>query len=131
VYGESRAWCEAWTGDWWPSDPTNAVAVGERHLPVARGRGYRDVPPLKGIVSGAPSTTPVVSVELTRHLSEHGVSCVRCCCQGSLGAQCSGPQVLVKVERPQRSEDERHPLCQPLCGKFFCLGGFASLQGAV
>jgi hypothetical protein len=24
-----------------------------------------------------------------------------------LGAQCSGPQVLVKVERPQRSEDER------------------------
>jgi hypothetical protein len=34
---------------------------------VARGRDYRDVTPLKGIVSGAPSTTPVVSVELTRH----------------------------------------------------------------
>ena len=32
-----------------------------------RGRDYRDVSPLKGIVSGAPSTTPAVSVELTRH----------------------------------------------------------------
>ena len=36
-----------------------------------------------------------------------GVSCVRPGCQGPLGAQCSGPQALVKVERPQRSEDER------------------------
>jgi hypothetical protein len=41
------------------------------------------------------------------------VSCVRPCCQGPLGGECAGPQVLVKVERPQRSEDERHPLCQP------------------
>ena len=67
VHGESHAWCEAWTGDWRPFDPTNAVAVGERHVLVARGRDYRDVPPLKGIFSGAPSTTPAVSVELTRH----------------------------------------------------------------
>src|SRR5215207_1745433 len=47
-----------------------------------------------------------------------GVSCVSPCCQGPLGAHCSGPQALVKVERPQRSEDVRHPLCQPLGGKF-------------
>jgi transglutaminase-like putative cysteine protease len=67
IHGESHAWCEAWTGDWWPFDPTNAVAVGERRVLVARGRYYRDVPPLKGIASGAPSTTPAVSVELTRH----------------------------------------------------------------
>ena len=39
--------------------------------------------------------------------SATGVSCVSPCCQGPLGAQCSGPQALVKVERPQRSEDER------------------------
>jgi hypothetical protein len=32
---------------------------------------------------------------------------VRAGCQGPLAASCSGPQVLVKVERPQRSEDER------------------------
>jgi transglutaminase-like putative cysteine protease len=67
VHGESHAWCEAWIGDWWPFDPTNAVAVGQRHVLVARGRAYRDVPPLKGIFSGAPPTTPAVSVELTRH----------------------------------------------------------------
>jgi transglutaminase-like putative cysteine protease len=67
VHGESHAWCEAWTGAWRPLDPTNAVAVGERHVLVARGRDYRDVSPLKGIFSGAPSTTPAVSVELTRH----------------------------------------------------------------
>jgi transglutaminase-like putative cysteine protease len=67
VHGESHAWCEAWIGGWWPFDPTNAVAVGERHVLVARGRDYGDVPPLKGIFSGAPSTTPAVSVELTRY----------------------------------------------------------------
>jgi transglutaminase-like putative cysteine protease len=67
VHGESHAWCEAWTGGWWPFDPTNAVAVAERHVLVARGRDYGDVPPLKGIFSGTLSTTPVVSVELTRH----------------------------------------------------------------
>jgi transglutaminase-like putative cysteine protease len=66
VHGESHAWCEAWIDDWWPFDPTNTVAVGERHVLVARGRDYSDVPPLKGIISGAPSTTPAVSVELTR-----------------------------------------------------------------
>lgn len=67
MHGESHAWCEAWTGAWQPLDPTNAVAVGERHVLVARGRDYRDLAPLKGIFSGAPSTTPAVSVVLTRH----------------------------------------------------------------
>lgn len=66
VHGESHAWCEAWTGTWHPFDPTNAVPVGQRHVLVARGRDYSDVPPLKGIFSGASGTTPAVSVELTR-----------------------------------------------------------------
>jgi transglutaminase-like putative cysteine protease len=67
VRGESHAWCEAWVGGWRPFDPTNGIAVSERHVLVARGRDYRDVTPLKGIITGAPSTQPVVSVELTRH----------------------------------------------------------------
>jgi transglutaminase-like putative cysteine protease len=66
VAGESHAWVEAWTGEWRPVDPTNAVHVGERHVMVARGRDYRDVTPLKGVYSGAPSSTPTVVVELTR-----------------------------------------------------------------
>ena len=67
MHGESHAWSEAWIGEWQPFDPTNAVAVGERHVLVARGRDYRDVAPLTGIISGAPAATPAVSVELTRH----------------------------------------------------------------
>jgi len=66
VHGESHAWAEAWTGGWQPFDPTNDVPVAERHVLVARGRDYRDVTPLKGIISGAPSATPDVLVELTR-----------------------------------------------------------------
>jgi transglutaminase-like putative cysteine protease len=66
VHGESHAWCEAWIGGWQPFDPTNGIDVGERHVLVARGRDYRDVTPLKGIITGAPAAEPVVSVELTR-----------------------------------------------------------------
>ena len=51
VAGESHAWVEAWIGDWWAFDPTNGVAVGERHVVVGRGRDYADVPPLKGVHS--------------------------------------------------------------------------------
>jgi hypothetical protein len=36
-----------------------------------------------------------------------GVTCVGWTRQGPLCAEGSGPQVLVNVERPQRSEDER------------------------
>lgn len=66
VTGESHAWAEAWTGAWTPFDPTNDVPVGERHVLVGRARDYTDVAPLTGVYSGAPSSTPNVSVELTR-----------------------------------------------------------------
>ena len=66
VEAESHAWVEAWLGDWHPVDPTNSVPVGLRHVVVARGREYRDVPPLKGIYSGAPPALPAVTVEITR-----------------------------------------------------------------
>lgn len=66
VAGESHAWAEAWVGEWFAFDPTNTSTVGERHVLVARGRDYGDVTPLKGVYSGAPSSTPTVVVELTR-----------------------------------------------------------------
>lgn len=66
VIGQSHAWVEAWTGEWWPLDPTHGGPVGQRHVIVARGRDYGDVPPLKGIYHGGPSETLTVSVELTR-----------------------------------------------------------------
>lgn len=64
--GEGHAWVEVWLGDWWPMDPTNAQAVGERYVVLARARDYADVAPLKGVYRGAPSEALAVSVELTR-----------------------------------------------------------------
>src|SRR5580698_3923003 len=66
VTGQSHAWVEYWTGDWAACDPTNRADVGERHVVVAAGRDYADVPPLKGIYHGAPSSTMDVSVLLAR-----------------------------------------------------------------
>lgn len=64
--GESHAWIEAWTGGWWGYDPTNAIEVGERHVWVAGGRDYADVPPMKGIISGGEFKELSVTVEVTR-----------------------------------------------------------------
>jgi transglutaminase-like putative cysteine protease len=66
VSGESHAWVEAWLGDWWPFDPTNGVAVGERHAVVGRGRDYSDVTPLKGVHSSTSPQSLDVEVRITR-----------------------------------------------------------------
>ena len=47
-------------------DPTSGAAVGERHVVVARGRDYTDVPPLKGIYHGPTGGDMTVTVEVTR-----------------------------------------------------------------
>jgi transglutaminase-like putative cysteine protease len=64
--GESHAWVEYWAGSWRPLDPTSGAAVRERHVVVARGRDYLDIPPLKGIYHGAPTSDVDVTVEVTR-----------------------------------------------------------------
>lgn len=66
VEGQSHAWVEYWTGEWVACDPTNQAQVGERHVLVAAGRDYSDVPPLKGIYHGAPASTMAVTVAVTR-----------------------------------------------------------------
>jgi len=66
VAGESHAWVEYWVGEWVACDPTNRAQVGERHVIVATGRDYGDVPPLKGIYHGAPSSTMDVTVTVAR-----------------------------------------------------------------
>jgi transglutaminase-like putative cysteine protease len=66
VRGESHAWVDVWTGDWWGFDPTGDVAVGERHVVIAKGRDYKDVTPLKGVYAGAALDKLEVSVELIR-----------------------------------------------------------------
>lgn len=66
VVGESHAWVEWWDGTWVGWDPTNARAVGDHHVLVARGRDYGDVPPLRGIYSTRGDSELFVDVEITR-----------------------------------------------------------------
>jgi len=65
VRGESHAWVEWWTGDWFGFDPTNDREVGDHHVVVARGREYGDVPPLTGVVAGSTKTLSV-TVDITQ-----------------------------------------------------------------
>jgi transglutaminase-like putative cysteine protease len=66
IEGQSHAWVEFWDDDWIACDPTNLSPVGERHVLVAVGRDYGDVPPLKGIYKGPPNGTMQVTVTVTR-----------------------------------------------------------------
>jgi transglutaminase-like putative cysteine protease len=64
----SHAWVECmipeigWTG----FDPTNNMLAGERHIVVAFGRDYADVPPTRGVLKGDADSHLEVSVEV-RH----------------------------------------------------------------
>ena len=64
--GQSHAWVEYWAGGWRPLDPTSGAPVAERHVMVARGRDYDDVPPLKGVYHGPRDSSMDVTVEVTR-----------------------------------------------------------------
>ncbi|MFW0784921.1 transglutaminase family protein [Gordonia sp. CPCC 206044] len=48
----SHAWAAVWLpgGQWLAFDPTNDKLVDERHVTVAWGRDYDDVPPLRGVI---------------------------------------------------------------------------------
>jgi transglutaminase-like putative cysteine protease len=63
----SHAWVEAYlpqTG-WIGFDPTNNLLAGERHVRVAVGRDYNDVPPTRGIFRGGAETELEVAVHVT------------------------------------------------------------------
>ncbi|WP_028278743.1 transglutaminase family protein [Arthrobacter sp. H5] len=66
VAGQSHAWVEWWDGEWRGWDPTNSGPVSDFHVSVARGRDYRDVSPLKGILSGGGGSALNVTVDITR-----------------------------------------------------------------
>lgn len=66
IVGESHAWVEWFSGDWFGYDPTNLLNIGERHVHIARGRDYKDVSPLRGVYAGASASGVFVSVEITR-----------------------------------------------------------------
>ena len=58
LVGESHAWVEYWAGAWRRLDPTSGAPVRERHVVVARGRDYADIPPLGASTTAPPPARP-------------------------------------------------------------------------
>ena len=63
----THAWVEVMLPDlgWVGLDPTHNVPAGLRHVRVAVGRDYADVPPTRGIFKGKTASTLSVSVAVT------------------------------------------------------------------
>lgn len=63
----THAWVEALLPDlgWIGFDPTNNLIVGDRHIRVAVGRDYADVPPTRGTFKGKADTELAVSVRVS------------------------------------------------------------------
>jgi transglutaminase-like putative cysteine protease len=60
----THAWVEVWvpTIGWLGIDPTNNIWTGERHIRMAIGRDYADVPPTRGVYRGSASERLEVAV---------------------------------------------------------------------
>ncbi len=63
----SHAWVDAWFPSigWVGFDPTNNVLASERHIVVALGRDYGDVPPSRGVYKGDAEGRLSVGVRIT------------------------------------------------------------------
>jgi transglutaminase-like putative cysteine protease len=64
----SHAWVEAYlpTLGWLGLDPTNNIQVTDRHIRVAVGRDYADVPPTRGVYKGETASHMEVGVQVFR-----------------------------------------------------------------
>ena len=65
--GASHAWVEALVPglNWVGFDPTNNLLCGERHIRVAIGRDYADVPPTRGVFKGGSESELSVAVTVS------------------------------------------------------------------
>ncbi len=65
--GATHAWVEACLPQigWVGFDPTNNVLAAERHIRVAVGRDYADVPPTRGVFHGEAGSELAVSVNVS------------------------------------------------------------------
>ncbi len=64
----THAWVEAFLPSlrWVGFDPTNNTLAGERHISVAVGRDYDDVPPSRGVYKGEAESQLAVAVSVRR-----------------------------------------------------------------
>jgi transglutaminase-like putative cysteine protease len=62
----THAWVEALLPElgWVGFDPTNNLLAGQRHIRVAVGRDYADVPPTRGVFKGAAESELSVAVQV-------------------------------------------------------------------
>ncbi len=62
--GATHAWVETLLPDlgWIGFDPTNNLIAGDRHIRVAIGRDYADVPPTRGVFKGAAAARSELAV---------------------------------------------------------------------
>ena len=62
----THAWVEALLPElgWVGFDPTNNLLAGQRHIRVAVGRDYRDVPPTRGVFKGTAESELSVAVQV-------------------------------------------------------------------
>jgi transglutaminase-like putative cysteine protease len=67
--GATHAWVEALLPDvgWVGFDPTNNLMADDRHIRVAIGRDYADVPPTRGVFQGASAVHSELGVRHRRH----------------------------------------------------------------
>lgn len=65
--GATHAWIEALLPElgWVGFDPTNNMLASERHIRVAVGRDYADVPPTRGVFRGSATSELAVSVKVS------------------------------------------------------------------
>jgi transglutaminase-like putative cysteine protease len=65
--GATHAWAETWLPQvgWVGWDPTNNVIAAERHIRVAVGRDYADVPPTRGVFKGVSVARSELAVGVT------------------------------------------------------------------
>jgi transglutaminase-like putative cysteine protease len=65
--GASHAWVEALVPGlgWVAFDPTNNLVGGDRHIRVAIGRDYADVPPTRGVYKGEAQSELRVAVTVS------------------------------------------------------------------
>ena len=66
IDGATHAWIEALLPElgWIGFDPTNNLLAGERHIEVAVGRDYHDVPPTRGVYKGNAASELSVNVRV-------------------------------------------------------------------
>jgi transglutaminase-like putative cysteine protease len=76
--GSTHAWAEAWLPDlgWVGFDPTNNLAADHRHIRVAIGRDYADVPPTRGVFKGFSAARSELSVAVRVGTTGHQTSAV-------------------------------------------------------